>query len=120
MLTKAVYVGDEVLMTVKGHHNKIDIVGVRKISKIGTRYLYAPSYRREEQFSPNGTASTMTSNYELWDSQQAYEKSVEKRLERSQKVRKIQDIVSSGFFSKYLRDEVLDEILHLLTPQEKN
>ena len=117
MLTKAVNVDDEVLMTVKGHHNEINIVGVRKISKIGTRYLYAPSYGREEQFDPNGTGSTMISKYELWESQQAYEKSVEKRLGRSQKVKKIQDIVASGFFNKYLRDEALDEILQLLTPQ---
>lgn len=117
MLTKTVNVGDEVLMTMRGFHDKIDIVGVRKISKIGTRYLYAPSYGREEQFDPNGTGSTMTSKYELWGSQQAYEQSVEKRLERSQKVKKIQEIVTSNFFSSYLRDEALYEILQLITPQ---
>ena len=114
MLTKIPKVGDEVFVTDRGFRDEIRPIGTKTIAKVGRSYLHVEVYRNIEKFKFDGTGDK---RQELWDSEEAYEAITKRRHERSAKITKIKNITSDWNFGKDLRDEALDEILQLITPQ---
>jgi hypothetical protein len=110
MLTKMPKVGDEVFVTDRGFRDEIRPIGTKTVLKVGRSYLYV----EVEKFKFDGTGDK---RQELWDSEEAYEAITKRRRERSAKISKIKNITSDYQFGKGLRDEALDEILQLITPQ---
>jgi hypothetical protein len=116
MLTKTPKVADEVFVTDRGFHNKTTLIGTSTVNKVGRTYLHVEVYRRNEKFKFDGTSGG-NRGYELWDSEESYEAITKRSRERSEKIAKIKNIASDWNFGKNLRDEALDEILQLITPQ---
>lgn len=114
MLTKTLKVGDVVFVTDRGFRDKTEPIGTKTVVKVGRSYLHVEVYRNIEKFKFDGTGDK---RQELWDSEEAYNTITRRRRERSEKITKIKNITSDWNFGKDLRDEALDEILQLITPQ---
>lgn len=110
MLTNIPKLGDQVVIAYNNTrtHPKFETATIKKI---GRKYLYVVASHewQEYAFYMDGKGATV-SGYELFDNQEAYEKS----LQRDRNITKIKDEVERWSFGNGLSDETLEQILELI------
>jgi hypothetical protein len=107
MLTSIPKVGDLVLLIDRneGWRMKSELK-LSPVEKVGSKYLTISHYGRLKQFPFTG----IRDNYELWDSQEAYER----HLQRDRNITRIKKAVSVYGFGDGLSDEDLEQIINLI------
>lgn len=107
MLTNIPKVGDRVLLIDRNDNRRQrDEPKLLPVDKVGSKYLTITQYGRPKQFPFTG----IRDNYELWDSQEAYDR----HLQRDRLISKIKKATQSWDFGKELAIEKLEAIAELI------